>query len=259
MLTFEQLQHSYGRRFLSAGDHGLVINMDDLSPNDATKAARALAKSINAERDNSLFEETKNQTLIGIEDIIPGLTNVLVQYNPLLTTTAELKQLIQPMLATLYHDDGESRHVRIPCCYGGECGPDLDDVARELNLQTDEVVSRHQANTLEVAIMGFLPGLAYMKGVDSSLYLPRRKTPRAHVPALSLGIAMDQTVVYPLTSPGGWNLIGRVPIELFDTRKSDPVLLRPGDKVTFYSIDINEYIKILSDYESGQYVVEIHS
>ena len=105
--------------------------------------------------------------------------------------------------------------------------------------------------------MGFLPGLAYMKGVDEALYLPRRKTPRARVPALTLGIAMDQTVVYPMPSPGGWNLIGRIPIALFDPRKDDPILLRSGDKINFYPIDINEYHKIYKAYHDGQFLVEI--
>lgn len=251
MLIFEQLQQDYDRRFLSAGDHGLVINMDDLTADHATKAARALAYVIKASMDN--------QTIIGVEDIIPGLTNLLVQYDPLITTAATLKQKIKPMLADLSDDAGSVRHIYMPCCYGGDFGPDLDDMSKTLGLTTDEIISRHQANTLEVAIMGFLPGLAYMKGVDQTLYLPRRKTPRAHVPALSVGIAMDQTVIYPLPSPGGWNLIGRVPVELFDANKSDPVLLRSGDRITFYSIDIKKYNQIKSDYKSGHFAIEINT
>ena len=249
MISFSQLKHHYDRRFLSAGDHGIVINMDDLQTDQATQAARALADAIS--------KVIAQDNIQGIEDMIPGLTNLLVQYNPLVTSAAILIEKITPLLATLTYDEGAGRLIHIPCCYGGEFGPDLPEVATTLNMSTDEVIKRHQSNILDVAIMGFLPGLAYMKGVDQALYLPRRKTPRAHVPALSLGIAMDQTVVYPLPSPGGWNLIGRVPIALFDAQKSDPILLRSGDRVRFYSIDINEYNKISSDYKSGQFSVEI--
>lgn len=250
MISFAPLKQPYDRRFLSAGDHGIVINMDDLPTDHATKAARALAHAIR--------KIIADDNIKGIEDMIPGLTNLLVQYNPLVTSAATLIEEITPLLATLTNDEGAGRLIHIPCCYGGEFGPDLLEVAITLNMSTDEVVKRHQSNILDVAIMGFLPGLAYMKGVDEALYLPRRKTPRAHVPALSLGIAMDQTVVYPLPSPGGWNLIGRVPIPLFDAQKSDPILLRAGDRVSFYHIDNNEYNKIASDYRSGHFKVEIN-
>ncbi|MGB1036502.1 MAG: carboxyltransferase domain-containing protein, partial [Candidatus Puniceispirillales bacterium] len=134
MLIFEQLQQDYDRRFLSAGDHGLVINMDDLTADQATKAARALAYVIKASMDN--------QTITGVEDIIPGLTNLLVQYNPLLTTAAALKQAIKPMLADLSDDVGSVRHISIPCCYGGDFGPDLDDMAETLGLSPEDIISR---------------------------------------------------------------------------------------------------------------------
>jgi KipI family sensor histidine kinase inhibitor len=249
MFIFQQLQQDYDRRFLSAGGHGLVINMDDLPADHATKAARALAHVIKA--------AMAEQGLCGIEDIIPGLTNLLVQYNPLVTTAANLKQSIRPMLAELSDDVGAVRHIRMPCCYGGEFGPDLDEMANTLGMSADAIIAKHHANTLEVAIMGFLPGLAYMKGVDEALYLPRRKTPRARVPALSVAIAMDQTVIYPLPSPGGWHIIGRIPVELFDANKDEPVLLKSGDKITFYPIDNNEYNEIKSDYKLGRFLIEI--
>ena len=255
-------QHSHSgqevKRFLPAGGHGLVVNFDDtqLRPGEskgntdlATRKARALAGLIQ--------EAAKDGKLSGIVDLIPGLTNLLVQYDPLLITAKHLQTTITPWLDHLSEDSGKSRHIRIPCCYGGEFGPDLEGIADQLNLSADEIVERHVASSLEVAIMGFLPGLAYMKGVDEALYLPRRKTPRAMVPALTLGIAMDQTVVYPMPSPGGWNLIGRIPIALFDPGKDNPVLLRSGDKIKFYKIDIKEYNDIYKSYHEGQFVVEI--
>ena len=255
-------QHSHSgqevKRFLPAGGHGLVVNFDDtqLRPGEsknntdlATRKARALAGLIQ--------EAAKDGKLSGIVDLIPGLTNLLVQYDPLQTSAKHVQATITPWLNHLSEDSGNSRHIRIPCCYGGEFGPDLESIAVQLNLTPDEIIARHAASSLEVAIMGFLPGLAYMKGVDETLYLPRRKTPRALVPALTLGIAMDQTVVYPMPSPGGWNLIGRIPIALFDPKKDNPVLLRSGDNISFYQIDINEYNDIYEAYHSGWFSVEI--
>ena len=235
-----------------------MVNFDDALQNGetakdnidiATRKARALAERIR--------QAAEDGRLSGIVDLIPGLTNLLVQYDPLLVSYQQLQDAIAPWLNDLSQEKGRSRHIRIPCCYGGEFGPDLDMIAGQLNLDPDEIIARHVASTLEVAIMGFLPGLAYMKGVDDTLYLPRRKTPRPRVPALTLGIAMDQTVVYPMPSPGGWNLIGRIPIELFDPRKDNPVLLRPGDKISFYPIDINQYNEIYKAYHADQFTVEI--
>ena len=253
----EQADGQGGIRFLPAGGHGLVVSFDNTSTKagalkanmDHTRKARALAGLIR--------QAGVDGKLSGIVDLIPGLTNLLVQYDPLHISAKTLQEIITPWLDHLTEDSGKSRHIRIPCCYGGELGPDLDSIADQLKLSPDEIVARHVASTLEVAIMGFLPGLAYMKGVDEALYLPRRKTPRARVPALTLGIAMDQTVVYPMPSPGGWNLIGRIPIALFDPNKDDPILLRSGDKINFYPIDINEYHKIYKAYHDGQFLVEI--
>ncbi|MEC7208891.1 MAG: allophanate hydrolase subunit 1, partial [Pseudomonadota bacterium] len=126
-------------------------------------------------------------------------------------------------------------------CYGGEFGPDMEEVASTTGLTPDEVIARHTASVLEVAIMGFLPGLGYMTGVDEALYLPRRSEPRTHVAKGSVGIAMDQTVIYPLDSPGGWNLIGRMPIPLFDQARDNPILFSAGDRVCFYAVSRREF------------------
>ena len=234
------------RRFLPAGGHGLVVNFADGGDKPTpTQRARALARRIEAE------------SLIGIVDLIPGLTNLLVQYDPLKLRGAELEARITPWLEDLDTRGQAARRLRIPCCYDAEFALDLAEIAKTLRLDAEEIIARHIGAELEVAIMGFLPGLGYMKGVDASLHLPRRATPRAKVPARTLGIAMDQSVIYPLTSPGGWNLIGRVPMAIFDMNKADPVLLRTGDKISFYRIDKKEYDEIRSAYQAGAFQVEI--
>ena len=234
------------KRFLPAGGHGLVVNFAD-GGNKPTQRARALARRIEAE------------SLAGIVDIIPGLTNLLVQYDPLKLRGAELEARLTLWLGDLDSEVQATRRLRIPCCYDAEFALDLAEIAETLRLDAEDIIARHVGTQLEVAIMGFLPGLGYMKGVDASLHLPRRATPRAKVPERTLGIAMDQSVIYPLTSPGGWNLIGRVPMAIFDINKADPVLLRTGDKINFYRIDKKEYNEIYSAYKVGEFEVEITS
>ncbi len=117
--------------------------------------------------------------------------------------------------------------------YGGEAGPDLEQVAGQCNMDEEQVIELHCTTELEIGIMGFLPGLAYMTGLHPSLHLPRRAEPRTHVRGGSVAIAMDQTVIYPLDSPGGWNLIGLMPIPLFDARRAEPVLLTAGERCVF--------------------------
>jgi KipI family sensor histidine kinase inhibitor len=126
-----------------------------------------------------------------------------------------------------------AREVQIPVAYGGDDGPDLTDVAAHTGLAPDEVVRRHCAGEYVVYLLGFLPGFAFMGGLPPELATPRRAEPRTAVPARSVGIGGEQTGIYPLASPGGWNLIGRTPLELFDPSAKEPTLLRPGDRVRF--------------------------
>ncbi|XDZ66799.1 5-oxoprolinase subunit PxpB [Alphaproteobacteria bacterium LSUCC0684] len=235
------------KRYLAAGDSGVIVNFADHDQNEATLLARGLADTMRAEDD---------PLLAGVRDYIPGMANLLIQYDPLRITAAELISLVAPRLSALKIDAiPEGRLWRLPVLYGGEAGPDLNEVAAKTGLSTDEVITRHSANILTVAIMGFMPGLGYMKGVDPALYLPRRPRPRQHVPALTVGIAMDQTVIYPLASPGGWNLIGRVPVRLFDPVREDPVLFRPGDRVAFEPVDETMFRELWQKAEAGEAII----
>lgn len=125
------------------------------------------------------------------------------------------------------------RTVDIPVCYGGEYGPDLDAAAAELGLTPDEVTQRHAAGAYRVAMIGFAPGFPYLLGLDPSIALPRHATPRVRVEAGSVGIGGAQTGIYPRPSPGGWRIIGRTPVSLFDPRQDPPALLGPGDRIRF--------------------------
>jgi inhibitor of KinA len=133
------------------------------------------------------------------------------------------------------------RIIDIPVCYGGVLGPDLEDVARRHELSAQDVIDVHVAGDYLVYMVGFMPGFAYLGGLSSRIATPRRQTPRTAVPAGSVGIGGEQTGVYPLVSPGGWNLIGRTPRRIFDIDRSEPALLVTGDRVRFRAISLTEF------------------
>ena len=134
-----------------------------------------------------------------------------------------------------------ARLVEIPVCYASEFAPDLDDVARYAELSTKEVVDLHSSADYRVACIGFVPGFTFLAGLPKKLATPRRDTPRKQIPPGSVGIGGAQTGIYPLRSPGGWNLIGRTPLRLFDSQKDPPTLLRAGDRVRFRVVARDEF------------------
>jgi inhibitor of KinA len=131
--------------------------------------------------------------------------------------------------------------ITIPVCYGGAFGPDLEEVAGIHQLSVDEVISLHSKAVYTVYMIGFVPGFAYLGGMTEQLASPRKETPRAAVPAGSVGIAGEQTGVYPLQTPGGWQIIGQTPLRLFDAARPQPSLLKAGDKVVFTPIDLKKF------------------
>jgi len=133
------------------------------------------------------------------------------------------------------------RVVEVSVCYGGDFGPDLDALASHANLAPAEVIARHVGVVYTVAMLGFAPGFAYLFGLDPALQMPRRASPRTRVPAGSVAIGGAQTGIYPSELPGGWQLIGRTPLVLFDARRDPPSLLMPGDRVRFIAIDASEF------------------
>lgn len=134
-------------------------------------------------------------------------------------------------------DDGPAAIVDIPTCYDGDCAPDLDDVAAHAGLKREDVVARHTGTVYIVGMLGFAPGFPYLIGLDPALAMPRRATPRVRVPAGSVAIGGAQTGLYPRESPGGWQVIGRTPLQLFDPERPQPSLLAPGQRVRFAAID----------------------
>lgn len=166
-------------------------------------------------------------------DIVPGMNNLTVILEPSRhdgdAVLAELQTLWQAADSAI----PDEREVQIPVYYGGDAGPDLASVAAHTGLSCSEVIACHSAARYTVFFLGFQPGFAYMGGLPAQLATPRRAEPRLAVPAGSVGIGGEQTGIYPATSPGGWHLIGRTDLTLFDPQRVQPSLLLPGDSVRF--------------------------
>ncbi|SFM16152.1 5-oxoprolinase subunit PxpB [Variovorax sp. OV329] len=174
----------------------------------------------------------------GVLELLPGMNNLTLSFDPDATDRQTLEDQVREVWPQLAAVGIAGRDIEIPVAYGGEDGPDLADVAQHCGLTPQEVVRRHSQAEYTVYFLGFLPGFAFMGGLPPELATPRRAEPRVAVPARSVGIGGAQTGVYPLVSPGGWQLIGRTPLELFDPRAESPTLLRPGDKVRFVATSV---------------------
>lgn len=186
--------------------------------------------------------------LRSVRDVVPAFSTVTLHYRPEQvpgsggTPYERLRLQVQQRLEIdLDAQAAEPRLFEVPVWYGGEAGPDLDDVARQRGLPRDEVIRRHGASPHVVYMLGFAPGFPFIGGLDPTLQMPRRTTPRTSVPPGSVAIARDQTCIYPLATPGGWNIIGRTPLKLFDATAEPPCLLGPGDAIRFLPIDQAAY------------------
>ena len=168
-----------------------------------------------------------------VVEVVPGMNNLTIVFDPLATDAEALAAELAAAMEREPHAAAAGREVEVPVEYGGEFGPDLLAVAEHTGLTPDEVVERHAAGAYVVFFLGFQPGFAYMGGLEDALHTPRRAAPRLEVPAGSVGIGGAQTGIYPAAAPGGWQLIGRTSLSLFDPARTPPTLLQPGDRVRF--------------------------
>jgi KipI family sensor histidine kinase inhibitor len=189
--------------------------------------------------------------LPGVIEIAPAYASLLLRFDPGAWTekgSGSFCRAVQSVLATTSEqnepDPFPAREIEIPVCYGGAHGPDLEEVAEHAELDPQQVIERHAACEYTVAMLGFAPGFPYLLGMDRTLHTPRRVTPRTRVPAGSVAIGGAQTGIYPRELPGGWMLIGRTPLALFDPQRDPPCLLGPGDRVRFRAIDAGEFIAL---------------
>lgn len=216
--------------FQPAGDCGVRVAFgEEISPRVGRRVTRFCRRLEGAE-------------VAGVTEWVPGYATVAVYYQPWRVSYDALRNELERLARGRGPATSTTpRLVEIPVCYGGVYGPDLEFVADARGLSPSEVIRRHARPRYRVSFLGFLPGFAYLGGLPVSLATPRRASPRTAVPAGSVGIAGAQTGAYPLESPGGWQIIGRTPLRLFDSTRHPPALLRAGDGVRFVSITPIEF------------------
>jgi inhibitor of KinA len=191
----------------------------------------------------------------GMLEIVPAYTTILLEYDALVTDGVEVEHAVRAAAARMgVIDHAPNRTVIIPTRYGGEFGPDLEEMAEEVGLSVNDVVQLHSGGDYRVACMGFSPGWAYLMGLAPELEVPRLRIPRTRIPTGSVAVGGAQTGVYPLETPGGWRLIGRTPIRLFDPARDDPFTLNPGDAVRFQPIDDAAFERIAAETKDAAHV-----
>jgi KipI family sensor histidine kinase inhibitor len=233
-------------RFLPAGDRAVIVEFANEINEEVNRMIRRLSLALS------------RHPVPGVQEVVPTYRSLAVYFNPLVIEWSQLVERLKGIQDHLAEFElPPPRTVRVPTLYGGEYGPDLGDVAAHTGLTPEEVVSIHASGTYVVYMLGFTPGFAYLGGMSPRIACPRLANPRERIPAGSVGIAGNQTGIYPIDSPGGWRLIGRTPLKLFDPCADCPTLFRPGDYVQFFPIDEGEYHRIASAIDSGAYVPEI--
>jgi len=216
-------------KFRTMGDRSLLVELGD-----------GISPSVN-QRVQELFTALDLHPVDGVRELVPSYRSLLVVYDPLNITLADLKRTIRDTYQNLDQTElPEPRTIDIPIVYGGEQGPDLDSVAQYHHITPQAVIDYHTRPTYRVYMIGFTPGYPYLGEVPDAITTPRRKTPRILVPKGSVGIAKQQTGIYSVDSPGGWQIIGWTPVNLFDPQARPPSVLMMGDRVRFQAISAQE-------------------
>lgn len=195
-----------------------------------------------------------NENIKGVIEWIPTYTAISIIYNPSIISYEQLKAIVMVLKDT--YDELEipsAKIFHIPTCYEEEFSPDLSTVAKHNDLDEDEVISIHSSKEYLIYMIGFSPGFPYLGGISSEIATPRLANPRVQIPAGSVGIAERQTGIYSVATPGGWQLIGRTPISLYDSSKESPILLEAGNYIKFTPISVSEYREIEQQVKAGVY------
>ena len=212
------------------GDRGLLVEFGDEISREINEKVRRMALAV------------QDDIREGIVEVVPTYRSLLITYNPLLLPVEDLKKRLKRIEEGLQQAPlPEPKLTRIPAVYGGNYGPDLEEVARYHQISPERVIQLHCSKPYLIYMIGFMPGYPYMGELPEELVTPRLKTPRLVVPKGSVAIAQRQTGIYSMESPGGWQILGRTPVELFDPGRDPPALLKMGDLVQFYEISEKEF------------------
>ena len=234
-------------KICTAGDSSLLIQFgQEISP------------EINA-RITAFVHLLKVQHVEGVIDLIPAFTSLLINYDPRVVNYRTLKRRVEKLLQLdVGGETSSSRIFEIPVCYGGEYGPDLENIAKHANLTTQEVIDIHCSRDYLIYMLGFLPGFSYLGGLDERIHTPRLANPRIRIPAGSVGIGGSQTGIYPLDSPGGWQLLGLTPVKTYDPDREVPILFEAGDYIRFIPVTEADFLEIKKQVEENSYECVVH-
>lgn len=217
-------------RYRIAGDRGLLVEYGDRIDLAINRKVRSMAVLLDQSPPN------------GIIEVIPTYRSLLIVYDPAETEPETIQTGLETLEGRLADIEiPPPKTVEIPVCYGGEFGPDIGFVAESHDLTEDAVIGIHSATEYPIYMIGFTPGFPFLGGLSEKLHTPRLESPRTHVPAGSVGIANNQTGIYPVASPGGWQLIGQTPLNLFDPTRKNPFLYNTGDRIRFIPISTEAY------------------
>lgn len=223
-----------------AGDQALVVEFGKCIDDETNNQVHALSDYL------------KKRDIKGIRETLPTYRSLMVFYNSPETDFFKLSKIIRDYKP---FQDKNYKKVRkkliVPCCYGGTFGPDLKEMSNILGIAQEEIIRIHEKADYKIYMLGFLPGFVYLGGLDERISIPRLDTPRIKIPARSVGIGGNQTGVYPISSPGGWRLIGRTPLDFYNPKNKNPILCKAGEYIGFVSIKESEYEAIRNDIRSG--------
>lgn len=233
-------------RLLDAGDAAFTIEFGTVIDPQLAAAVGAL--------DIAIGQAQAQGRLPGVVETMPTFRSLTVFFDPLVTARTVLIDALQPLLDRPAMAPGTAgRHWQLPVCYDGEMAPDLAETAQALGVPPDALVAQHSSTPWRVYMLGFLPGFPFMGDLPAGLHRPRRTQPRLRVPAGSVAIASGLTAIYPWESPGGWHLIGRCPVRLFDPAWPVPALLAAGDRVQFTPVSAAEFRRIEAAVRAGEW------
>lgn len=201
----------------------------------------------------------RSQKIEGLVDMIPSYCALLVNYNPHVLGYEAIRERIEKLLSIdVSEAAGTKRVFEIPVCYGGAYGPDIQNIADHAGMSVEEVISLHSSRDYLIYMLGFLPGFCYLGGLDERIHTPRLANPRLKIPAGSVGVGGAATGIYPMESPGGWQLMGLTPVRTYDPDRKVPILLEAGDYIRFIPIDTAEFDRIRALCDKGEYECTVH-